>query len=371
MSPDRKPVSIVQRLAVSHAVVITIMVVSIGLVAAWVGPPLLDIHMHQAGHGNQPAVLQHSQEAFKIASGIALIVGIIIAICGSIIASILLTRPLTRHLDSLAASADQMGQGICSQPVPLLGGSTELDNVTSALNSMSAQIAATEQTRRQMLMDLAHEMRTPLANLSVISESIRDGITPSDPDTLDLIDHEIARLTRLADDIAAVSKAEEGTQTLEVSQTDLHQLLAQAVQTTHARYSAAELKFVTDLPADPVYLKVDPTKITQICDNLLRNAAQHTPNGGTITARLSQTKDNVTITITDTGSGISPADLPRLFERFYRSDISRHRDGDTGTGVGLSIAKAIALAHGGHLTAASAGPDQGAQFTLTLPKATA
>ncbi len=239
--------------------------------------------------------------------------------------------------------------------------------VTAALNDMARQIDATEQVRRQMLTDLAHEMRTPLANLSVISESLSDDIRKVDRRTLNLIDREIGRLTRLADDLSAVSRAEEGQFDLDFEDCDISEVVVAAVQSQRSRIQGRELSFNTRLPDTPCIRRIDRDKIGQVLDNILRNACQHTPDGGGIFVSVTPIgPSKVRIDIADNGNGISEKDLPHIFERFYRGDASRRRDQGAGSGVGLAITRAIVRTHGGSLTAMSAGIGQGATFTLEL-----
>jgi two-component system, OmpR family, sensor histidine kinase BaeS len=182
------------------------------------------------------------------------------------------------------------------------------------------------------------------------------------------------RLERLADDLSEVSRAEENRLDLHPAPTEVADLVRSAAQAWSAAYRDRGVGLVdpTTLPQqDPsagLVVEVDRDRIQQVLGNLLANALRHTPAGGTVSIGTSRVGDAVRIQVADTGEGIDPVQLVHVFERFYRGDTARAHDLG-GSGIGLTIARSIALAHGGHLEGHSDGPGQGATFVLTLPLA--
>ncbi|MBD8057338.1 HAMP domain-containing histidine kinase, partial [Rhodococcus ruber] len=213
--------------------------------------------------------------------------------------------------------------------------------------------------------DLAHEMRTPLATLDAHLEALEDGIRVPDAETLAVLRSSTARLGRLAEDMGAVSRAEEGRLSVTPARTDTRSLVDAAVRVAADRYAAKGVALVEDVE-HPDAVTADPDRIGQVLGNLLDNALRHTPTGGTVTLAATTVDSDVEITVTDTGDGIAPEHLRHLFDRFYRADPSRRRQ-EGGSGIGLTIARALVEAHGGTLTASSGGPGTGARFTVRLP----
>lgn len=337
------------------------------LVAALVAPAVFDSHMRQAGHAGQPGVLMHAQEAFRSAGLAAILAGAVIALVSAAVTSAWLMRRLGRDLDALAAGAGRIAAGRYDEPVQLIGSEPELISVATAFNDMSARIDHTEETRRRLLTDLAHELRTPLAVLDVTVEALEDGVVPLDATTVGTLRTQTGRLTRLAGNLTQLSAVDEARLDLHRRPTPVHDLLAAAAHAATA--SARRAGLTVAVPAGPVpgTVEVDPARLGQVLDNLVRNAIHHTPPGGRVELAARAEGRVVRIEVRDSGAGIDPVDLPHVFDRFYRGAPPRHRETSAGTGVGLAISRAIAVAHGGTLTAVSDGPGRGAAFILTLP----
>ncbi|MBD8057342.1 two-component sensor histidine kinase, partial [Rhodococcus ruber] len=216
--------------------------------------------------------------------------------------------------------------------------------------------------------DLAHEMRTPLATLDAHLEALEDGIRVADTETLTILRSSTARLERLAEDMGAVSRAEEGRLSIDPVPTDTATLVEAAVRAATDRYAARNVTLIHHLER-PTAVIVDPDRIGQVLGNLLDNALRHTPAGGAVTVTADVDDRWAEITVTDTGEGIAAEHLGHLFDRFYRADTSR-RYQEGGSGIGLTIARALVEAHGGTLTAESPGAGAGARFTVHLPTRT-
>ncbi len=360
------------RLLVGLSIVLLAGALTTGLVAAIVGPSIFHEHLLQAGHAQNAPELTHIELAYRDASLISLGVGLAVAIVAATGVTWFFTRRLRRPLGLVAAGAREIARGHYTTRIPDLGSGTELDELAAAFNAMAARLEGVEDTRRRMLADLAHELRTPIATLVAYHDGLHDGITTLGPDSRSVLTEQTDRLARLADDIDEVSTAEEGRLHLDLHTESITALLRSAHDGMRDLYADKDVNLVVD-PAGATGLRVsiDRQRIGQVMTNLLTNALRHTPTGGTvtITARRGDrdgSGDETGITVTDTGEGMTPEQLTHAFERFYRGDSARTRD-RAGSGIGLTISKAIIDAHGGSLTAASPGPGHGATFTLTLP----
>jgi signal transduction histidine kinase len=230
---------------------------------------------------------------------------------------------------------------------------------------MADDLERTEKLRRNMVADIAHELRTPLSNLSGYLEAISDGVLQPDKATVSSLSEEAATLSHLVADLQELSLADAGELKLTRRPEDMKQLIEQAVA---AQQSGAAVKGLTvraEVPAGLPEVNVDAHRIGQVLRNLLDNAVAHTPGGGSITVTAAGADDELKIMVTDTGEGIPPEDLPNIFERFYRVDRSRTRS-TGGTGLGLTITRRLVEAHGGRIEAESE-PGRGSTFIITLP----
>lgn len=367
MNAEQQPGSLITRLLVSQIGVSVAMALTMVVVAAVAGPPLFKAHMQEAGH-DSPELLTHSQEAFNTAGTLALGMGLAIAATGAIIVSVLITRGLRRSLTDLGEAAARISDGdyrLRVQPAE----SRELATLADSFNSMAGKLAGVEGSRRRLLTDLAHEIRTPLASMEVCVESLEDGAIDPGPAAWQILSSQIDRISRLADDLGQVSAAEEGRLNLEPRPSDPNGLAETAVLAAKDGFERKQVELeLHPFRDDPLLAEADPARIGQVLGNLLSNALRHTPSGGRVDVGVTDDGDWVSVQVTDNGDGISAEHLPRIFERFYRVDAARDRD-HGGTGVGLAISRAIARGHGGDLTATSAGPGKGTSLTLRLPKA--
>jgi signal transduction histidine kinase len=230
---------------------------------------------------------------------------------------------------------------------------------------MSQALARANQARRQMTADVAHELRTPLTVIAGYIESMRDGVLPPTPQRMAVIYAEIEHLQHLVGDLRTLSQADAGELKLNRQPVEPAELLRQtaAAFEHQAAQKGVRLEVAAD-GAEPAVVWADELRLAQVLDNLLSNALRHTPAGGQVRLGLTRQPSAVTLTVQDTGPGIPPEDLPRVFERFYRADRSRSEDG--ASGLGLAIAKALVEAHGGSLEARST-LGQGSTFSMRLP----
>jgi two-component system OmpR family sensor kinase len=278
------------------------------------------------------------------------------------------SRSLTAPLNRLAEGARALGTGDLSRRVEVTG-SSEVRQVAHAFNEMAADLQQAEMLRRNLMADVAHELRTPLSVLQGNLRAILDDIYPLDKVEVARLYDETRLLSRLVDDLRQLALAESGQIDLKLQTVDLAVLATTAVD---ALSSAAEDKGITlklAPPPGPLPLQADAARLTQVLRNLLVNAFNHTPAGGQVTVSVGRQLDSVWLTVQDTGGGIPPEHLPHVFDRFYRVDPARSRS-NGGVGLGLAIVRAIVEAHGGRVTVASDGvPGRGSTFTIALPTA--
>jgi signal transduction histidine kinase len=352
----------------AQALVLGASILTAGVVALVVGPPIFHEHMLEAGHAPSSAELLHSEEAYRDASIISLGVALVIALACAAAVTWYVTRRLQAPLGALAEVAQHVSRGHLGARVVDFGPGIEFDELGHAFNLMASQLEQTEETRRRLLSDLAHELRTPIATLTVYCEGLRDGVTEWDSDTERVFTEQTERLARLAADLDDISRADEGRLALELSPTPVRDLIWSAVQSRREAFARQDVELVADAEdGAEAEVDVDPRRLGQVLDNLLSNALRHTPPGGSVRLSARSVDESVEIAVADTGDGMIAEQLVHVFERFYRADAARDRDRG-GSGLGLTISRAIADAHGGSLVADSAGPGRGSTFTLTLPR---
>ncbi|MER7071908.1 HAMP domain-containing sensor histidine kinase [Terrabacter sp. NPDC000476] len=344
-------------------------IVTAAVVALLVGPPIFHEHLIQAGHAADSPELAHIEEAYRDSSLTSLGIALVVALgCASVVAWYL-SRRLQAPLGALTRAAREVSRGHYDRRVAVTGASRELDTLAEAFNTMAERLEQVEDTRRQLLSDLAHEMRTPVATVRAYSEGLQDGVVDWDENVATVLLDQSDRLGRLAEDLDDVSRAEEGRIPLDLRPCRVGDLVWAGADAARAAYQLKGVNLVVDVErASGVSVDVDPQRFGQITANLLGNALRHTPAGGTVSVTAFRDEAEAAIRVTDNGDGISPEQLPHVFERFYRGDTARDR-AQGGSGIGLTISKALADALGGSLTATSPGPGEGATFTVTLPTA--
>ena len=369
MSPRRER-GLASRFLTAQLLVVGASILAAGAVISLVGPPLFHEHLVMSGHSPDSPELLHVEQAYLNTNLITLGVAVATALVCALLATFWLARWLKEPIGRLTDAAGEMADGNYATRVPAIGAGAEVEALAGAFNTMAERLEQTENTRRRMLSDLAHEMRTPLSVLTVYLEGLQDGVIGWDAGTSDVMAEQLARLTRLVEDVNDVSRAEEGGMALDRTMEPVANLLRSAAAAVQEAYVAKGVSLRVDAAADGTAREVfvDRQRIGQVLGNLLSNALRHTPAGGTVSIGASlPDPGHVVIRVADTGEGIGAEQLPHIFERFYRGDTARDRD-HGGSGIGLTIAKALAEAHGGTLTADSPGPGGGAVFTLTLPR---
>jgi histidine kinase len=358
------------RLFASHAFVAMVGAGVAYLTVRLLAPHLFDERMGRMGTtgsammGRNDAAGVHG--AFDSALDTALVVGVLAGVAAAAIVAAWVTRRVLRPLQAVRIATRQIAAGSYEQSVPLPV-EPELAELAGDVNSLASALAKTESRRTRLLGEVAHEMRTPLTSLDGYVEGMIDGVFAADADTLTSLSAELRRLHRLADDLSSLSRTEEQGLVLDLESADLAELVRRAATRLAPQFSDAQVTLsVEEAAALPVV--VDPDRVTQVLTNLLGNALLATPAGGTVTVTMSRAGDRGQVQVTDTGVGLAPSDLERVFERFYRAPGNTRRS--DGSGIGLTIARGIARAHGGDVTATSPGRGLGASFVLELPLVT-
>jgi two-component system OmpR family sensor kinase/two-component system sensor histidine kinase BaeS len=282
----------------------------------------------------------------------------------SLALGIAISRLLTAPLGRLTRAAGAVAGGDLSQRVEVRS-RDEIGELGSAFNGMTASLAEAEALRKNLLADIAHELRTPLTVVQGNLQAILDGVYPLEMAQVASLYDETRLLTRLVDDLHDLALADAGQLRLERAPVDPAALARAAVDQFAPAVEAAGVRL--ELATDEHVPKVegDAGRLAQVLRNLLSNALRHTPPGGSVSVRVDHDGGWARLQVADTGSGIAPEDLPRVFDRFYRGDRDRSRAGG-GAGLGLAIARQLVTAHGGRIEVASP-PGAGATFTVTLP----
>lgn len=281
----------------------------------------------------------------------------------------LLVRQITRPVGSLIAASRQIAGGDLAVRVPVQS-RDELGELAQTFNQMTNSLELQERARRNLIADVAHELRTPLAGIQGTIEAFQDGIFAPTAENFAHIHKEILLLNRLVEDLRTVANADAGKLTLDFAAVDLLALIQRQVAAfqVQAHERRMEIQVTVAEPIPPI--RGDEERLRQVFNNLLDNALRHTPAGGTIEITLANVPDGVQVSVRDTGEGIPAERLPHIFERFYRVDPARSRQ-TGGSGLGLTITRQIVEGHGGRIWVDSppSGHDQGCEFALFLPMA--
>ena len=297
----------------------------------------------------------------------ALLAGTAAALIAAVLVAWFVGRRLLRPLDEVRAATKRMAEGDYAVQVPIPT-ETELASLAHDVNELGDHLATTERRRSQLLGEVTHELRTPITVIRGQMEGLVDRVIEPSDEVYVAVAAEAGRLQRLVDDLTTLSRADEGALQLDLTELDLARVSVEAAERLRPQFEHEGVALVTDSTDGSLIVGGDHDRITQIVTNLLGNALGHTPRGGTVNVRTGRAGAMAWIDITDTGSGIAPGQLERIFERFYRGpEIGAAGRPRSGRGIGLTIARSLARAHGGDVVASSSGPDTGATFRVTIP----
>jgi signal transduction histidine kinase len=276
-----------------------------------------------------------------------------------------LARGMTQPLRDMAAAAQRLEQGDYTTRVHVRS-MDEVGQLAAAFNRMSAELEDLERSRRDLVANVSHELKTPIAAIRAHLENLADGVEAADPETLQVMLAQTERLTRLVDQLLDLSRLESGEVPFQQEVVGIAPLVERVISEITIGRAISDIRLEAEV-GEGLVAEADPERIHQVLFNLVDNAVRFTPPGGEIRVTARRTDGRVEISVADTGVGIAAEHLPRVFERFYRVDASRSRD-DGGTGIGLAIARSIVEGHGGRIVARS-DPGRGSTFTFDLPAA--
>lgn len=367
MIRERIRSSLTAKLFAAQLLVIVAGALTLLLVAVSVAPGVFHEHLREVPGALGDAARNHVERGFRDAVLVALGTAIGASILTAVAVSWFLSRRVVRPIRDLASEADRIARGAYSERMPATG-SDELGALGAAFDEMAASLESAERKRRELLADVAHELRTPLATIEGYLEGLADGVMAADDETWSVLGTEARRLRRLVEDLDKVSRAEAHQLDLRISPVQPAVLVEAAAGAAGPAFAAKGVELQTRLDSELPALHIDADRIGEVLANLLDNALRHTPKDGRVELSANQQGQNVELAVTDTGRGIAPDQLERVFERFFRADPARART-EGGSGIGLTIARAIVEAHGGRIRALSAGIGHGARFIVTIPVA--
>jgi signal transduction histidine kinase len=370
------------KLLLSYLVVIAPALLVLALSTAFIAPVAFGEHvenmrahgmlgamlgMRGVGRGMIEALSAELDANFREAVNRALLLAAAAATVAAAVASWIISRRIVRPLREIGQASQHIAEGHYDERLAESGGD-ELGELTRSFNRMAAALADTEAMRQQLLADVSHELKTPLASIKGYMEGLQDGVIPPTPETFQLVYREADRLQRLVHDLQELSRAQATPLPLDLRPQDANALATSALDWIRPQFDDGGIMLESALLAEPQAIRADFDRVRQVLLNLLGNALQYTPSGGRVTLRLSVDGSAVRFAVRDTGIGLAAEDLERVFQRFYRVDKSRAR-ASGGSGIGLTIARSIVEAHGGHVEAESAGLGQGSTFSFTIPLA--
>ncbi len=362
----RRPLSLRIRLLLAFLVVVAAALGTVGVAVLLVGPGYFaDAMGHRPGDPMGQAMDEATRAAFGDAMQRALLAATIIAVIAATVVSFAVAGRIVEPITTLAAAARRIARGHYADRVAA-DEPDEIGQLASSFNEMAASLEATERRRVQLVGDVAHELRTPLATLDGYLEGLEDGVVNPDAPTWHLLRGETARLTRLVADLADLWRAEAHQVPLTLGPVDATDVAREVIE----RFGPLAGERTIELMAapGPVVATADRDRLAQIVSNYLSNALRHGPDASRVRVSPARVGDRVRLSVTDEGPGLTGDQLDAVFERFYRVDPSRSR-ALGGSGIGLAIARALAEAMGGRAWATSEGPGRGASFHVELPAA--
>ena len=310
----------------------------------------------------QPQAFVNFRAGVLDALGYAVLAAVLVAV----VVSILFSRSIVAPLRAMMSASQRIADGRYDERVSV-SGSDELAQLAERFNRMAEQLERTETMRRQLIGDVSHELRTPLTAIGGYMEGLTDGVLPATPETFEQVRVEASRLSRLVDDLQELSRVEAGSYRLDVHPVTLSTLLETTVKRLSHQFDGKQVTLTRNLSPNLPPVLADEDRITQVLTNLLGNALAYTLAGGEVTVSAAKTGDKMLVSVKDNGLGIPAESLPHIFDRFYRVDKSRSRAAGGGSGIGLTIAKALVEAHGGRIWVEST-LRQGSTFSFSLPR---
>jgi two-component system sensor histidine kinase BaeS len=333
-----------------------------GLVILAVGVTVVGADVFRALMAEAGISADHAQAMYDRSVTTVVLAAVVVAAVASIVLAVVMARMLSRPLAEVGAAARRIAEGDYAARVPREG-PEELASLADSFNQMAASLERQEAMRRDFIANAAHELRTPLTNLQGYLEALRDGVITADRATYESLWDEAERLVRLSHSLDSLAEGDAATAPPRLDELDLSAAIRAALDLAQPTLERANLRLVVDVPAR-LPARANPDALAQVLGNLISNAVRYTPAGGTVTVRAERAASDLLVSISNTGDGIPPADLERVFERFYRVEKSRDR-ARGGAGIGLAIVKQLVEAGGGRVGAES---NEGqTRFWFSLP----
>ncbi|HZC07324.1 MAG TPA: ATP-binding protein [Ktedonobacterales bacterium] len=376
-------VSLGRKLFISYFAVVLIGVVTVFLLMSTLAPDFFSSSMHgmMSGSGgtngmmgsqgaSNAVVSANIDAAFQQALMQSLVVAALLATAAALAVSYFVSRQIASPVQRMLTATRRIGAGHYAERVvvPSANAGDELGQLAASFNDMAGELERTERRRVELVGDVAHELRTPITTLTGYLEGLLDGVVEPSPETWAKLHTESQRLRRLVDDLQELSRAEARQLPMRSIRISPESIVTTAQERVAPLYAEKRLALQIASSGGMPDVLADPDRATQVMTNLLTNALRYTPASGSVEVSVARQGNMVAFRVRDTGVGIAPEDLPRVFERFYRVEKSRAR-ALGGSGIGLTISKALAEAMRGSLTAESAGLSMGSVFTFTLPLA--
>jgi len=275
---------------------------------------------------------------------------------------LLLARSITRSIRRVADSSRRLAAGDLSARAPA-GGAAEIAGLAASFNAMAENIERLFDARRELVAWASHDLRTPIASMQAMLEAIEDGLAEPD-DYLPTLREQVRTLSMLVEDLFELARIDAGALTLELRRTQMSGVVESALRLLGPEAAARRVELAARVD-DDVAASIAPEKVERVLCNLLTNALRHTPSDGSVAVHVERLDGEVLVCVEDTGEGLEPEAVGRMFERFWRAD--RARSG-SGTGLGLAIARGLVEAHGGRIWAENRAQG-GARVSFTLPSA--
>ena len=335
------------------------------ITAIALAPAIFNRHLHDAGVVTGSA-RSHVMEAYIASFSTSLFIGAIFSIIISGGLAWYFMVRIVKPIKGVTNFAEILASGDLDAQAPVENSIPELNRLTQALAGMSVDLARSRQEQSRLLGDLAHELRTPISTVLAIVDAIEDTVIIPDAHTWKTIRDQLERVNRLSHDVREVTQNSEMLLNTMSTAVDPGVIASGAFAAWSPRVERKEIAFELEIEPGLPKIYVDPQRIGQVLSNLLENGLRYTNAGGTLNLKVRKSSDFILFEVVDSGQGIEPHQLPRIFDRLFRGDAARHSN-DTGSGLGLTIARSIAENHGGTLSAASDGYNLGSTFTLTIP----
>ncbi len=308
--------------------------------------------------------LSDALKEFGTALGSPLLQAALTGALVAVVMALIVSRTIAGPLQHIAGAARAIGRGQYDRRVPV-SGPPEVQAVATAFNHMSSEVQATQQAQQDFLVNVSHDLRTPLTSIQGYSQAVIDGAAQDPVAAARVIHEEAGRLNRMVADITDLARLQNRQLALTLAQLDVNQIVETVTQRLAIVAEAQQITLTTQCSLTPT-LRGDGDRLAQVLTNLLGNAIRFTPAGGTVNVSTQARADGIEIRVQDDGSGIPTEELPRIFERFYQVD--KARGPGRGSGLGLAIAREIVQAHGGRIHASSEGLGKGSVFSVWLPR---